>query len=105
MSRKIQIVMKRRLLKKIFKNNRKGNQRNSWNEKSSNSKSNSKCHKCESTDLFIKECLMWKTEKGKGKARKSRRQFTKGTPNKTNFRKAMIIVWGEFESEEETEPL
>ena len=46
---------------------------------------------------------MWKNEKGKEKARETRRLPTKRNLNKTDFRKAMIVVWGESESDIEVE--
>ena len=46
---------------------------------------------------------MWKNKKGKGKARETRRLPTKGSLNKTDFRKAMIATWGEFETDAEIE--
>ena len=48
---------------------------------------------------------MWKTEKGKGKARDTRdsgRLQSKGN-FKTDLRKAMITIWGEYESDDENE--
>ena len=38
---------------------------------------------------------MWETQKGKGKARESRRPLAKGTTNNTDFRKPMIAAWVE----------
>ena len=45
---------------------------------------------------------MWKNEKGKGKARDSRRPLNKENFNKTDFRKAMIVAQEETESDDET---
>ena len=59
-----------RKLKKFFINSRYSNQRNN---KERRTKSNLECHKCGSTEHFIKDCPMWKNEKGKGKARDSGR--------------------------------
>ena len=92
-----------RRLKKFFRNSRYANQRNNKERRSANFKSNLKCHKCGSIDHFIADCPMWKNEKVKGKARKTRRLPTQGNLNKTDFRKAMIAAWGESESEAETE--
>ncbi|XP_057543344.1 uncharacterized protein LOC130821570 [Amaranthus tricolor] len=55
------------------------------------------------TDQFIKDCPMWKNEKGKEKAREIGRLPTKRNLNKTDFCKAMIAVWGESESDAEIE--
>ena len=76
--------------------------KNNKERRSANTKSNLECHKCGSTDHFIKDCPMRKNEKGKGKARKTGRLPTKGNFNKTDFRKAMIVAWGESESDAET---
>ena len=45
-----------RKFKKFFRNNRYTNQRNNKERGTSNSKTNYECHKCGSTDHFIKEC-------------------------------------------------
>ena len=92
-----------RKFKKFFRNSRYNNQRNFKERGTANSKANFECHKCGSTDHFIKECPQWKNEKGKGKARETGRQPMKGNFNKADFRKAMIAAWGESESEAETE--
>ena len=62
-----------RKFKKFFKNSRYSNQRNNKERRTTNTKSNLECHKCGSTEHFIKDCPMWKNEKGKGKARDSGR--------------------------------
>ena len=96
-----------RKVKKFFKNNRYANQRNNKDERSANSMSDYKCHKCGSTEHFIKDCPTWKNKKGKGKgkgkARQTGRLPMKGNLNKIEFRKAMIAAWGKSESEAETE--
>ena len=92
-----------RWFKKFFRNNRYANQRNNKQRRSTNSKSIFECHKCGSIDHFIKDFLIWKNEKGKGKARKTGRLPMKEDLNKTDFRKARIVAWGESESEDETE--
>ena len=88
-----------RKFKNLFRNNRYSNQRNN---KERRTKSNLQCHKCGSTEHFIKDCQMWKTEKGKWKARDSRRSLNKENFNKTDFRKAIITAWEETESDDET---
>ena len=45
-----------RKFNKFFRNNRYVNQRNNKERRSANSKSNHECHKCGSTDHFIKDC-------------------------------------------------
>ena len=92
-----------RKFKKFFRNSRYTNQRNYKERRTANTKSNLECHKCGSTDHFIKDCPMWKNEKGKGKAWDIERLPSKGNLNKTDFRKAMIAAWGESESDAETE--
>ena len=92
-----------RRFKKFFRNSRYNNQRKNKERRSANTKSNLECHKCASTEHFIKDCPMWKNEKGKGKAREIGRQPSKGNFNKTDFHKAMIAAWGESESDAETE--
>ena len=92
-----------RKFKKFFRNNRYSNQINYKERRTTNTKSNLECHKCGSTEHFIKDCPMWKTEKGKGKARDSGRLQSKGNFKKTDFRKAMIAAWGESESDAKTE--
>ena len=92
-----------RRFKKFFGNIRYANQRYSKQKKPSNTMSDYGCHWCGSTDHFIKDCPTWKIEKGKGMARETGRQPTKGTPSKTDIRKALIAAWGESEREEETE--
>ena len=42
--------------KKFFRNSKYANQRNNNERKSANSKSDYECHKCGSTDHFIKDC-------------------------------------------------
>ena len=96
-------AMLARKFKKFFRNNRYTNQRNNKERRSANTKSNLECHKRGSTDHFIKDCSMWKNKKGKRKARETGRLLTKGNLNKTDFCKAMIAVWGESESDVETE--
>ena len=92
-----------RKFKKFFRNNRYTNQRNNKERRTTNTKSNLECHKCGSTDHFIKDCPIWKNEKVKEKARDTGRLQNKGNLNKTDFRKAMIAAWGESESDAETE--
>ena len=92
-----------RKFKKFFRNNRYANQRNNKERRSANSKFDHECYKCGSTDHFIKDCPTQKSEKGKGKARETRRLSMKGNLNKKNFRKAMIVAQGESESEVKTE--
>ena len=87
-----------RKFKKFFRNSRYANQRNNKERRTKNLE----CHKCGSTEHFIKDCPTWKNEKGKGKTRDSRRPLNKENFNKTDFRKAMIAAWGETESENET---
>ena len=53
-------------IQEIFRNNKYSNQRNNKERKTANSKSNLECHKCGSNDHFIKDCPIWKNEKGKG---------------------------------------
>ena len=60
-----------RRFKKFFRNNRYTNQIYNKKRRSANTKSNLECHKCGSTNHFIKDCPMWKNEKGKGKARET----------------------------------
>ena len=92
-----------RKFKKFFRSIRYSNQRNNKERRTTNTKTNLECHKCGSTEHFIKDCPMWKNEKGKGKARDLGRQQNKGNFNKTDFLKAMIVAWGESESDAETE--
>ena len=83
-----------RRFKKFFRNSRYTNQRNNKERRSTNTKSNLECHKCGSTDHFIKDCPMWKNEKARDTGR---------LPNKTDFRKPMIAASGESKSDAETE--
>ena len=53
-----EVAMLVRKFKKFFRNSRYTNQRNNKERRSANTKSNLECHKCGSTDHFIKECLM-----------------------------------------------
>ena len=56
------------------------------------------CHKCGSTNHFIKECPVWKNDKTK-----ERNKETKAPFPKANVRKAMIATWGDSETEEEVD--
>ena len=62
-----------RKFKKFLRNNRYSNPRNNKERITTNTKINLECHKRGSTEHFIKDCPMWKNEKGKGKARDSGR--------------------------------
>ena len=75
-----------RKFKKFFRNSKYTYQRNNKERRTANTKSNLECHKCGNTDHFIKDCPMWKNEKGKGKARDIIRLPSKGNLNKTDFR-------------------
>ena len=59
-------VMLVRKFKKFFSNSRYTNQRNNKERRTAHIKSNLECHKCGSTDNFIKDCPIWKNEKSKG---------------------------------------
>ena len=66
-------AMLARKFKKFFRNSRYGNQRNYKERGTANMKTNFECHKCKSTEHFIKDCPLWKNEKGKGKTREAGR--------------------------------
>ena len=74
-----------RKFKKFFMNNRYTNQRNNKEKRTTNTKSNLECHKCGSTDHFIKDCPIWKNEKGKEKTRDTKTLPSKGNLNKIDF--------------------
>ena len=58
-------AMLMRRFNKSFSNNRYTNQRNNKDKKPSNTKSDYECHKCGSTDHFIKDYPTWKIEKAR----------------------------------------
>ncbi|XP_021713456.1 uncharacterized protein LOC110681610 [Chenopodium quinoa] len=88
-----------RRFKRMFNRNNKSR---NFTKKPSTSKIDSGCHKCGSLEHFIRECPLWDTEKGKGKAKEQVKSNYNKTPfNKTNIRKAMIATWGDSESEDE----
>ncbi|XP_021750214.1 uncharacterized protein LOC110715901 [Chenopodium quinoa] len=88
-----------RRFKRMFNRNNKSR---NFTKKPSTSKADSGCHKCGSLEHFIRECPLWDTEKGKGKAKEQVKNNYNKTPfNKTDIRKAMIAAWGDSESEDE----
>lgn len=89
-----------RRLKKFYRNNKFLDKKKGYSKRNQEPKAKSSCHKCGSTNHFIKECPLWESEKGKGKEADQSRN-SKPNFSKTNFRKAMISTWGESSSEEE----
>ncbi|XP_021747445.1 uncharacterized protein LOC110713294 [Chenopodium quinoa] len=88
-----------RRFKRMFNRNNKSR---NFTKKPSTSKTDSGCHKCGSLEHFIRECPLWDTEKGKGKAKEKVKSNYNKTPfNKTDIRKAMIVAWGDSKSEDE----
>ncbi|XP_021747709.1 uncharacterized protein LOC110713568 [Chenopodium quinoa] len=94
-----EVAMLVRWFKRMFNRN---NRTRNFTKKSSNSKDDSGCHKCGSLDHFIRECPLWETEKGKGKA-KEQNKSNKTPYNKADIRKAMIASWGDSKSDDEEE--
>ncbi|XP_021727221.1 uncharacterized protein LOC110694357 [Chenopodium quinoa] len=89
-----------RRLKKFYRNNKFSDKKKGYSKRNQDSKVKSSCHKCGSTNHFIKECPLWEFEKGKGKEADQSRN-SKPNFSKSNFRKAMISTWGDSSSEEE----
>ena len=76
-----------RKFKKFFSNSRYTNQRNNKERRTINTKSNLECHKCGSTEHFIKDCPLWKNEKGRERQGKQEDYKAKEISAKPTFAK------------------
>nr|ABH08430.1 putative integrase [Beta vulgaris] len=91
-----------RKFRKMYRNMKNGN----FKGKTKKFSNKAACHKCGSTDHFIKKCPLWENDKTKERNKErfaERNKESKAPFSKANVRKAMIAAWGDSEMEEEEE--
>ncbi|XP_021759476.1 uncharacterized protein LOC110724344 [Chenopodium quinoa] len=101
-----EVSMMVRKFRRFYKNLKTGNQKDkNPSKRISNSKPDSGCFKCGSSEHLIRECPLWETDQGKAKGKEQTTERYKPTFGKPNYRKAMISAWGsDSESEDDEEP-